>query len=309
MIAENKLLSIIFVNYNTSQLLSDCLDSIICYEKNWQDYEYIVVDNNSGDKGLDSLKKTHPFIRLIIASRNGGFAYGNNIGIQNAEGKMLFLLNPDTYIKDNAIEKLVNRINTTNDLFFIGPQLLYPDNSNQSFYLPKTYLTLWRFFCDRIFLHRLFPKSTLFNSYYQTYMDYDQECLIEQISGAAFMFKREVIEKIGLLDENYFMYFEESDYCLKAINYGYKLLYYPESKIIHIGGLGNSKNWDRSTLIFSESLKYYFIKNYGCLYLIFAIMLQATGSLIRMVVFFLIGEKKFKYHFYFLKNIFFTDKK
>lgn len=297
------MLSIIFVNYKTSQFISECIKSIQFYEKNYIKYEFIVVDNNSNDTGLDELKKNYSFIHIIMAPENGGFAYGNNIGIRASTGDLILLLNPDTYLVDNAIEKLIERIESDNILSFIGPQLIYPDKSNQSYFLPKTYLTLWRHFCDRFFLYRFFPKSRLFNSYYRTYMDYDKECLVEQVSGAAFLFRRDVVGKIGYLDENYFMYFEESDYCLQAIKHGYKMLYYPESKIIHIGGLGSPVNWNRSTESFSNSFKYYFIKNYNYATFLIAAILQVIGSSVRMAAMFLKRDKKYKYHFYFIKNI------
>jgi len=297
------MLSIIFVNYKTSQYIGECLRSIQFYEKNYLDYEFVVVDNDSGDTGLDKLKNEFSFIKVIYAHQNGGFAYGNNIGINSSQGDLILLLNPDTYLEDNAIEKLLLRIQFDNTIAFIGPQLLYPDKSNQSYYLPKTYLTLWHLFCERFYLHRLFPKSLLFNSYYRTHMDYDKESFVEQISGAAFLFRREVVEKIGLLDENYFMYFEESDYCRNAINHGYKMLYYPGSKIIHIGGLGSPSNWNRSTENYSISLRYYFVKNYNHIIYFTAALLQAGGALFRMIILFLCNDKKYKYHFFYLKNI------
>lgn len=297
------MLSIIFVNYKTSQYIGECIKSIQIYENNYMNYEFIVVDNNSNDTGLYDFKKNFNFIKVINAPQNGGFAYGNNIGIRSSIGNLILLLNPDTYLEDNAIEKLINRIEADDTLSFIGPQLLYPDKSNQSFFLPKTYLNLWRLFCERFYLYRLFPNSIIFNSYYKTYMDYNKECYVEQISGAAFLFKREVIDKIGLFDENYFMYFEESDYCLQAIKHGYKMIYYPESKIFHIGGLGKPVNWDRSTENYSKSFKYYFIKNYNSITCFFATVLQAAGAFIRMIVLFLSRGKEYKYHFYYFKNI------
>ncbi len=302
------MLSIVFVNYNTSRFIGECIKSIQMYEVNYMDYEYIIVDNNSGDTGLDELKKNYAFIKIIKAPGNGGFAYGNNIGIRASTGNYILLLNPDTYLEENAIEKMIDRMESDDTISFIGPQLLYPDKSNQSYFLPKTYLTPWRLFCERFYLHRIFPKSLLFNSYYRTYMDYNRECYVEQISGAAFLFRRDVVEKIGLLDENYFMYFEESDYCYQAIMHGYKMIYYPESKIIHIGGLGKPVNWNRSTESYSKSFKYYFIKNYSYRIFLFTALLQAIGAVIRIIVLFIKHDEKYKYHFYYLKNILLKSK-
>jgi GT2 family glycosyltransferase len=297
------MLSIIFVNYKTSRLIDDCIVSIIKYEKHYSNYEYILVDNNSDDPGLNDIEKKYPFIKVIRASRNGGFSYGNNIGIRASSGDLILLLNPDTYIEENAIEKMVVRITSDEGLHFIGPQLLSPDKSNQSYFLPKTYLTLWRHFCERLYLYRLFPNFTLCNSYYRMNMDYTRECYVEQLSGAAFLFKKSIIQTIGLMDENYFMYFEESDYCLQAKKNGLKMLYYPESKIIHIGGLGSPANWDKSAERYSKSLKYYFRKNFGIVTLIAACLLQAAGAFFRMSGLFLARDERYRYHFYYIKHI------
>ncbi len=290
------MLSIIIVNYNSSRDIHRCLDSIIRHEKNYAEYEFIIVDNDSHDPGLESLRKTFPFVRIIFAEKNGGFAYGNNIGISNCHGSHILLLNPDTYLADNSIDLMYRAICTRSDIDIIGPLLLFPDGRNQSFYLPKTFPTVGRVFCEQLFLHRIFSNSRIFNSYYRTYMDYEEETEVEQISGAALLFTRKVIDSIGHLDENYFLYFEESDFCYRAVMHGFKLLYYPRSRIIHAGGLIAETNWEWSTRHYIQSFKYYFKKNYGSSNRGIAVAIHIAGSFLRCLAMAIRKKKTYRYH-------------
>lgn len=290
------MLSIIIVNYNSSRDIHRCLNSIIQHEKNYAEYEFIIVDNDSHDPGLDSLGRSFPFIRIIFAPRNGGFAYGNNIGIVNCRGNCILLLNPDTYLVDNSIELMYRTFSARTDVDIIGPLLLFPDGRNQSFYLPKTYPTVWRVFCEQLLLHRLFSNSRIFNSYYRTFMDYEKETEVEQVSGAAMLLRKEVIDSIGPLDENYFLYFEESDFCHRAVIHGFKLLYYPRSRIIHTGGLIAETNWEWSTRHYIQSFKYYFKKNYGFFRCGIAVILHVAGSFLRFIVMAVRKNKTYRYH-------------
>lgn len=296
------MLSIIIVNYNTSNDIDHLLKSIITFETTYNDYEIIIIDNNSGDKGLKKLFSDYPFIKIINAPRNGGFAYGNNLGINKSSGDIILLLNPDTYLEDNSINKLYNRLSNDPHIDFIGPKLLYPNGKNQSYYLPKTFLTPWRLFCETFFLNRIFPTIKIFNSYYRTYMNYNNEAFVEQISGAAFMFKKSVINKIGLLDDNFFMYYEESDYCFQAVKNGFKLLYYPQSVIIHSEGSSQKTNINAIPKLRIkweiDSFKYYFKKNFSkqsyYFSVVFLIMLSISRGLLSLIR----HDNFFKNHLY-----------
>jgi len=299
------MISIIYVNYKTSGDIYVSLSSIVRNEKNYKNYEYIIVDNNSDDSnGLDKIQKDFPFVKTIYAPRNGGFAYGNNIGINHCSGNIIFLLNPDTYINDNSIEILADRIQSDPAIHIIGPQLLNTDGSNQSCIAPKSYLTLWRLFCDQMFLHRIFRRSKIFNSHLRDYLNPDRECFVQNVSGAAFMFKRDVIEKIGLMDELFFMYFEETDYCLRADKNGLKMLYYPESKITHLIGSSNKPGSEKSVMFFTNSFKLYFKKNFSTVTYYTALTVLSAGSLLRLIIFKLLSKPKYITYIYFLKHIF-----
>ncbi len=297
------MLSIIIVNYKSSGDITDCLESIIRFEKKYTDYEIIIVDNNSGDPGLDILKTGFPFIRIINAEKNGGFAYGNNIGIKNASGDFILLLNPDTYLTDNSIEKLYNRIKSDDKTGIIGPMLLFPDGTNQSYYLPKSYLNLWKLVCERFYLYRIFKSIPFFNSYYRTYMDYSRESCVGQVSGAALLFRKSILSKTGILDENYFMYFEESDLCLQAARNGIAQLYYPESRIVHKGGLDSESGWERTSAWFTDSFRHYFKKNFSKTVYYTAIIIFTIGACLKSAIFYIKRDSRFRFHIIQLKKI------
>ncbi len=298
------MLSIIYVNYKTSKDILNSLASIVKYEKNYKSYEFIIVDNDSGDSGIEIIRKNYPFVKIIQAPKNGGFAYGNNIGINNSNGDMLLLLNPDTYLTNNGIELLLSRIQNDSSIDIIGPQLLNVDGTNQSAIAPKSYLTLWQLLCDQLFLNRLFKKSKIFNSYLKTYLDPEKESFVTCVSGAAFMFRRNIIDKIGLLDELFFIYFEETDYCLRADKHGLKMLYYPGSKITHLYGSSNTPGSERSISYYVDSFKRYFKKHNNNLIYIASLSILTSGSLLRLIFLKLLSRPKYITYYYYLKNIF-----
>lgn len=293
------MLSIIIVNYKSSSDIHTCLKSIRDHDQCFADYEFIIVDNASNDKNFESLKQKFPNVKLIFAEKNGGFSYANNIGFNLASRNTILMLNPDTYVTDNSIQLLYKRLTNDPDLDMIGPLLLYPDGRNQSYFHPKSYPTFWKIFCERFFFHRLFSKSKLFNSYFQTYMKYDSERSVEQICGAAIMFKKTLLGKIGLLDEHFFMYFEESDWCYRAVGKGLKLLYYPCARIYHDEGLIQPEKSQRYAKIFGNSFLYYFKKNSHVSLL--ASIVYILGCCLRLIT---PNKSKQRYNFELIKAIF-----
>ena len=301
------MLTIIIVNYKTSRDVTTCLESIVKFEKNYKQYEIVVVDNNSDDPGIPEMIKKFPFIKIIDAPKNGGFAYGNNIGIRNSIGECILLLNPDTYIIDNGIEKLYNRFTGDSTISIVGPMLLNPDMSIQSIDCPKSYLTLWKMFCVEFYLHKIFYKSRLMNSYYRTYMDYSKETFVEQVAGACLMFRRTLIDEIGYLDENYFLYYEESDFCYQAVKTGKKLLYYPGSRVVHSSAAASSLDSEFAIKQYITSFIYYFKKNFNPLSATFCFIIFFIGTFIRFIGLAAMFNKKYKLYFYYLKYFLRSD--
>ena len=211
--------SIIIVSYNTKALLKDCLTSVFSQTKGIN-FEVLVVDNGSNDGSVKMVKKRFPQVILIENRKNFGFARANNQGLRKAKGQYLLLLNSDTKIVDNALKELVSLAKKEKDLGIAGPKLLNPNKTAQPstgpFYtLPVVFLSLFR--GDR-FLRR----------------SYQSKREVEWVSGACFLINQEIIEKIGFLDENFFMYVEEMEYCFRAKKAGYKTYFYPQAEVFHL---------------------------------------------------------------------------
>lgn len=216
-------LSIIIVNFNTKDLLRDCIQSIIrsipLNHPLSSNYEVIVIDNASTDNSVSMVKKEFPQVKLIKNKRNLGFSKANNQGIKKTRGEYILLLNSDTEIINNALKEIIDFAESKKDLGIAGPKLLNPDGrpqpSTAPFYtLPVTFLSL---FGGDKFL-RCSPSKT---------------AKVAWVSGACFLIKKSVTDKIGLLDENFFMYVEEMEYCYRAKKAGFQVYFYPQAEVIH----------------------------------------------------------------------------
>lgn len=255
-------LSIIIVNYKSSVFLTGCLNSISASELNIG-HEVIVVDNNSMDEGLVEVKRGYPAVNFIDLRVNRGFAAGNNAGIKLAQGKVILLLNPDTVVNKNTIQCLYEKVNSKSEIGIIGPKTYYEDGRLENRFIAKKQPSLSGFFYEMFYLDKLFSCNKKINSYYGANFDYEKGQYLEVVSGACFMIKREVIDKIGLMDEKFFLYCEEIDWCLRAIQAGYKVFYEPSAAITHFGGKSSAMNRRKGVEMFYESSLYFFRKHYG----------------------------------------------
>jgi len=252
-------LSIIIVNWKVKDLLEKCLRSIFLQTKNIS-FEVFVVDNNSGDGSVEMVREKFPQVNLTSSADNLGFAKGNNLAIKKSRGRYILLLNPDTEILDNALEKMVRFMDTYPECGIAGCKLLNPDLTLQ----PS--VRAFPDFASQIFIllkiHHLFPHTKTMYKYLVQNFDYEKTQEVDQVMGAFMMIRREVINKIGILDENFWIWFEEVDFCKRAKAVGFKILYTPEAKIIHHYGqsfkqaMGVKKQKD-----FNRSLSYYFKKH------------------------------------------------
>lgn len=221
-------LSVIIVNFNTCELLTNCLNSIFSQKE--VRFEVWVVDNASQDGSAQMVEKDFPQVKLIKNKENLGFAKGNNLALKQARGKYLFLLNPDTIVKEGSLSKLVDFLKKNLQAGVVGAKILNPDGSLQpsvgKFYdLASVFLML--FGGERAGFLRSSPQKT-------------KE--IDWVSGAALALRKEVLEKAGVLDENFFMYMEEVEWCYRARLVGFKIFFYPEVEIIHYERASGSKS-------------------------------------------------------------------
>ena len=224
--------SIIIVNYNTKDLTLDCIDSVLG-EGSSLKKEIIVVDNGSTDGSIDSLEKLqkNEIIQLIKNNENIGFAKANNQGIKIAKAQYILLLNSDTKVKKHAIEKLVAFAQKDESLGSVGSKLLNPDGTVQASAFPLPTITraikqYW--FGEKGLLDKYAPKGI-------------KPVEVEVLVMAAFLITPEAIKKVGLLNEKYFMYFEDFDYCRAILNAGLKIYYLPTSEVIHYHGASGKK--------------------------------------------------------------------
>ncbi len=232
-------LSIIIVNTNEGHVLVPCLRSVIQQTRDIS-YEVIVVDNASTDGSAEILAAEFPSVRVIRNSSNLGFAASNNRGIQIARGNFVLLLNPDTEILDGGLQKTVAFMIEHPKAGIVGCKLFYADGKVQ--HSVRAFPTPWNIFCEASFLYLVFPKSHLFGQYHMTWFDYSTTEAVDWVSGAYFMIRREVIDRLGGLDERFFLYSEELEYCYRTRQLGYTVVFYPGAAIVHHWGGPRTKN-------------------------------------------------------------------
>lgn len=279
--------SIIIVNYNTKDLTIECLRSVIKYTKNIS-YEIILVDNASSDGSVEKIEKSIRSIKgtksikckVIQNTDNLGFSGGNNVGIKQAKGKYILLLNSDTKLFDNSIVKMVKFMDQRSDAGIASCKLLNRDKSVQPSggYFP----TLGRLFAWATFIDDLPFIGNFIGSYHPKISLYNSQRELDWVTGAFFLIRQEVVEKIGLLNEKFFMYVEELEYCYRAKKAGFKVFYTPLASIIHYGGASNGS---RNAILGEYKGLFIFYKLHEGIFpkLILSIILK-LGALLRILL-------------------------
>jgi GT2 family glycosyltransferase len=228
-------LSVVIVNWNTKDLLKQCLESIY-KETNNIDFEVFVIDNDSNDKSAEmaeELIESNFFqnLYLIKNKENAGFAKANNQAIKKCKGEFILLLNPDTIILDNALEKCVSYIEQKPKIGILGCQLLNPNKTIQP--SCRKFPNLLSQIIILLKIHNIFPNLSPMRKYLMSDFDHKSEKEVDQVMGAFFLVKRSVFDKIGLLDEDFWIWFEEVDFCKRSKNTGFITYFYPRTHIIH----------------------------------------------------------------------------
>lgn len=258
-------LSIIIVNYNVKYFLEQCLLSI--EESNTEfEIETFVVDNNSQDGSIEYLKSKFPDVTFIVNHDNPGFAKANNQALNIAKGDYVLILNPDTVLGEHVLHDVVRFLESQPDAGAAGVKMidgtgLFLRESKRSFPTP------WVSFCKICGLTALFPKSTLFGKYHLHYLDENKIHEVDVLAGAFIMIKKKVLDKVGVLDESFFMYGEDIDFSYRVVLAGYKNYYLPYP-IIHYKGESTKEDM-RYVKVFYEAMYIFFKKyfpHYGKLY-------------------------------------------
>ena len=279
------LISIVIVNYNVREFLEQAINSAKKALKGIPS-EIIVVDNASIDGSVTMLKQRFPDIELIESKKNLGFSAGNNLALRKVSGEYVVLLNPDTVIQEDTFTKLLEFFNETPDASAATCKIINPDGSfsiDCRHSIPTPLTAFWRL----IGLNKLFPKSRIFGRYNLTYLDENEINQVEAISGSFMMIKREEMLKVGELDEEFFMYCEDIDYCHRINKSGGKIYYVPTSQIIHYKGESTKKNNLDYIITFNRSLYQFYKKHYQQKYIYPFKWLIALGTIFRGVIIYL----------------------
>lgn len=215
--ANFPLVSILIVNYNGSEVLTPCLSSL--EKSSYPNFEVIVVDNGSTDNSVQMIKKDHKKVILVEAGKNLGFASGNNLALESAKGKYVVLLNGDTEVKPDWLSKLVDFAESHEDGGVFTPKILFFGN--------KDTVNSAGGLCD------IYGFSPLRGTFEKDNGQYDKEETVFYAHGAAMMIRKDIIDKIGFLDDSYFIYHEELDFCWRTWIFGYKVYYISKSVVYH----------------------------------------------------------------------------
>ena len=255
-----KTISVIIVNYNVRDFLEQALLSAGRALQNIPS-EIIVVDNASADGSVQMIKERFPEVILIENRQNTGFSAGNNLGLRRASGKFIVLLNPDTVVQEDTFTKLLEFFEKSPEASAATCKILNPDGSfsvDCRHSIPTPLTAFWKL----LGLDRLFPKSRFFAKYNMTYLDENELNQVEAISGSFMMMRREIVKKVGELDEDFFMYCEDIDYCHRINQAGGKIFYVPDSQIIHYKGESTKINNLDYVITFNRSLYTFYKKHY-----------------------------------------------
>ena len=253
-------LSVIIVNYNVKYFLEQALVSLKKAARGLT-VEYIVVDNASADGSVEYISQNFPWVELIANPENLGFGRANNIGLKRASGRYLLVINPDTVVGEDALRELIDYMEENPGIGVIGPKIL--DREGKFELSSRRGLpTPFAAFCKLSGLASLFPKSKLFAKYNLTYLDPDQPCEVDSLQGSFMLIRREVYEKTGGFDEDFFMYGEDIDWCYRISKAGWKVFYQPSAEILHYGGESTLRSNVNARKAFYEAMLLFVNKHF-----------------------------------------------
>ncbi len=295
-------LSIVIVSYNARQFLAPCLSALQKTIHNIS-HEVIMVDNNSTDGSVHYVHTHFPATRVVQNQRNVGFAAANNQGIRVAKGTFILLLNPDTVVTATAVAKLVDYARNNPRVGILGCRVLNLSGQLQwdscgHFLTPAT-------LCFRLMgLEKIFPRSKIFGRRLLYYWPRNSSQQIDWVSGVCMLIRRQLIEEAGLLDEQFFAYYEDMDYCRRASTDNYITFFLHDAQIYHVLSTSWREGSEKQLMVSLRSEKRYLKKYYGSLGVFFFNTLYVYGSSIRLLAHALLMNKRaVKNHFNILKWI------
>ena len=271
--------SVIIVNWNTRDILRNCLRSVYT-QTSYIRFEVIVIDNASSDGSTDMVKTEFPQVILIENPENRGFAAANNQGICIAQGRYVLLLNSDTIVLDEAIQKTAIFADRHPEAAAVGCRVLNSDRTLQltCFMFPS----VPNLFLSATYLYKIFPRSRFFGRERMSWWDRDDVRSVDVVTGCFMLVRRGAIEQVGRMDEDFFMYAEETDWCWRFKKAGWKNLFYPNAQIIHLGGQSSKQVRVAMVIQLRRAILQFMKKNYGKASFYIGSMLVVLFFLIRI---------------------------
>ncbi len=235
--ADLPIVSVVIVSWNARDYLSQCLESLTAEVCSYS-MEIIVVDNNSSDGSAELVEQKFPHVRLIRKAENLGFAKANNVGIRESSGKYVALINSDVLVLKDCLTQLVDFADAHPDVGMVGPRVIGGDGKLQR--SCRGFPTLWNMFCRALALDAIFRRSKMFGGYLLTHWDHDTLKTADTLSGCFWLVRKDALGMVGLLDEAFFMYGEDMDWCKRFWGAGWRLMFVPTAEAIHYGGASSS---------------------------------------------------------------------
>jgi N-acetylglucosaminyl-diphospho-decaprenol L-rhamnosyltransferase len=272
--------SVVVVTFNSAEWIERCLASV-------RGRETIVVDHGSTDGTLEIVRREFPDAR-VIEQENVGMGGGNNTGMRVASGRYFLLLNADAWMLDDAVERLVEFADEHPDAAVVGPRLLNPDGSLQR--SARAFPTLWRLTTEYLFLRKLAPRSRALNTFYEGGFDHDEVRQVDWLFGACLLVRRDAADEVGLFDEDFFMFSEETDWCYRFGEAGWSVYFFPGAEAVHVGGASHGGS------LFAENVRghlRFLAKHHGTREAERARRLLLAGVRVRLLLF--RGERRRSY--------------
>jgi len=278
-------LSIVIVSYNTREILRQCLASVLSQTRGIS-YRVYVVDNASRDGSAEMVRRDFPDVILEANRENVGFARANNQALRKIESRYALLLNSDTELfpGTDVLKIMVDFLDRRPEIGALGPKIVFEDGTIQ-LHCARSLPNLWTTFCELSTLARRFPRSRITGNYLMSWWDHESSREVDCLLGACMMVRREVLDRVGLLDEDFFLGGEDADWCLRIKRAGWKVYYQPEVVILHYGGASKDQMDEHEGKERHIAYWKYFRKHHGPAYALASRGMTAILSLAWVVIY------------------------
>ncbi|WP_141336617.1 glycosyltransferase family 2 protein [Paenibacillus sp. tmac-D7] len=275
-------LSIVIVNYNTCELTLNCLQSVFSSITDYE-YEVILVDNDSSDLSVQSIRQQFSRVHLIANTANVGFSKANNQGIYIANGRYVLLLNSDTVVQPDTLDIMIRFMDEHPRVGTSGCKVVLP-NGELDKACKRGFPTPSASFYYAFGISKLFPNVPRFNQYQLSYLDPDKDYPVDCLVGAFMMVRRETIDQVGMLDEDFFMYGEDIDWCYRIKEAGWGIHYYPYTQITHYKGASSRRKPFKIIYEFHRAMYLFHKKHYEKKYSFIVNAMVYTGIAMKLAI-------------------------